>query len=334
MDKPIRLMFFSISLFFIIMGVIATCIFFPNLLQREKSLTSIKTDQGNEPLWLPPDSSLILQDKNKELIAYGKELVVHTSSYLGPQGKIRQISNGMNCQNCHLKAGTKIFGNNYSAVAANYPKFRDRSGSVESIESRVNDCIERSLNGKKLNNSSREMRAFVSYINWVGQGVPKNFKPRGTGLWELKPISRAADPLKGKLIFTNICQRCHGMQGEGLRENDKAEWKYPPLWGENSFNTGAGLYRLSRFAGYVKTNMPYGIATFNKPVLTDEEAWDVAAYVNTMPRPTKDFSNDWPNISHKPFDYPFGPYTDGFNEIQHKYGPYILILEKKKKLNL
>jgi thiosulfate dehydrogenase len=95
----------------------------------------------------------------------------------------------------------------------------------------------------------------------------------------------------------------------------------------NSYNVGAGLYRVSTLAGYVKANMPYGV-TFENPFLTDEEAWDVAAYINSMPRPDKDLSMDWPDISKKPFDHPFGPYADSFSEIQHKYGPFILIKNK------
>jgi thiosulfate dehydrogenase len=67
--------------------------------------------------------------------------------------------------------------------------------------------------------------------------------------------------------------------------------------------------------------MPQG-TTYEKPVLTDEEAWDVAAYVNSMPRPSKDLSMDWPKIAKKPFDHPFGPYVDPFSEEQHKFGPY------------
>ena len=75
--------------------------------------------------------------------------------------------------------------------------------------------------------------------------------------------------------------------------------------------------------------MPFKIATHNSPTLTNEEAWDVAAFVNSQPRPKKDLSNDWPDISKKPFDHPFGPYTDGFTETEHKFGPYKPILAKK-----
>ena len=72
--------------------------------------------------------------------------------------------------------------------------------------------------------------------------------------------------------------------------------------------------------------MPLG-ANYDKPQLSDEEAWDLAAYVNSMPRPAKDLSKDWPDIAGKPFDHPFGPYADPFTEEQHKYGPYKPIKE-------
>jgi thiosulfate dehydrogenase len=174
------------------------------------------------------------------------------------------------------------------------------------------------------------MKAFVAYILWVGNEVPKGTTPKGAGLWDLKPLDRAADPSKGMVVYDQRCKVCHGKNGTGEKFAGGLEWKYPPLAGENSYNVGAGLYRLSRFASFVKTNMPHG-TTFKNPVLTDEEAWDVAAYVNSLPRPTKDLSQDWPDIAAKPFDHPFGPYADGFTEQQHKYGPFEPIKVASKK---
>jgi thiosulfate dehydrogenase len=282
-------------------------------------------------LWQPPDSTRIPNTPEGDLIRYGRELVAHTAIYLGPSGTVMALSNGMNCQNCHLKAGKKPFGNNYSGVAATYPKFRPRSGSIETVEKRVNDCIERSLNGKKLDESSKEMQAFVSYITWVGNEVAKGIYPKGAGIAEIPLMDRPADPLKGKIVYEKHCSRCHGTNGEGLRADNGIEWKYPPLYSDNSYNVGAGLFRLSRFAGYVKANMPYDAATFDNPVLTDEEAWDVAAFINSRPRPSKKFPADWPDISTKPYDHPFGPYTDAFTEDQHKFGPFGPIKATAKK---
>ena len=75
--------------------------------------------------------------------------------------------------------------------------------------------------------------------------------------------------------------------------------------------------------------MPLG-ATYERSQLTDEEAWDVAACINSQPRPPVDVSRDWPNIAGKPFDHPFGPYTDPFSEQQHKYGPFKPIKDWKE----
>ncbi len=283
-------------------------------------------------IWTAPDPASIPDDEEGKLIRYGRELIAHTADYLGPNGKVMPISNGMNCQNCHLDAGTKPFGNNYSAVASTYPKFRARSGTIESIEKRVNDCFERSLNGKPLAEDSHEMRSIVAYIKWLGQDVPKGETPIGAGLVELAYMDTPADPVKGKLLYEQKCTVCHGTDGEGIKNPGASEYTYPPLWGEHSYNTGAGLYRLSRFAGYIKANMPLG-ATYLEPQLTDEEAWHIAAYVNSMPRPGKDISKDWPDISQKPIDHPFGPFADGFSEQQHKYGPFKPIIEQRKKLS-
>lgn len=283
-------------------------------------------------VWQPPDITTIPKDDNGRLIEYGRALISRTSQYFGPNGSVKAMSNGMNCQNCHLDAGTKPFGNNYSAVASTYPKFRPRSGTEETIEKRINDCFERSLNGEALENDSHEMRAIVAYIRWLGKDVEKGASPPGSGLLELAFLDRPANASNGELVYVKKCVVCHGKNGEGVVLPDSTGYLYPPLWGEHSYNLGAGLYRLSRFAGYVKANMPWG-ARYDAPQLTDEEAWDVAAYVNSLSRPEKDLSNDWPDISKKPVDHPFGPYTDGFDEMQHKFGPFKPIEDKRKELS-
>ncbi len=278
--------------------------------------------------WQAPDVSTLEADPKKEEILYGKDLIAHTADYFGPKGKVFLAStNGMNCQNCHLDAGTKVFGNNYSAVASTYPKFRARSGAIENMYKRVNDCFERSLNGKGLDTNSKEMQAIVSYIKWLGKDVAKGTKPEGSGFKDLKFLDRASDPEKGKLVYTSKCQSCHQANGEGVLNGDKTAFTYPPLWGSNSYNDGAGLYRMSNFAKFVKYNMPLG-ASHDATQLSDEEAWDVAAFVNSQPRPKKDIKKDWPKIEEKPFDHPFGPYKDGFSEKQHKFGPFKPIKEK------
>lgn len=280
--------------------------------------------------WYAPDINLVPKTSDGDQIRYGRELIVNTSKYFGPKGIIASITNGMNCQNCHVEAGTKPFGNSFAAVAANYPLFRNRSGQIESIEFRINDCMQRSLNGKEIDSLSKEMRAMVAYFNWIGEGVPKKTKPAGSGIVEIPFMQRAADPQQGKMIFENQCQRCHGGNGQGVMFPDSTGYIYPPLWGSDSYNIGAGLYRISRLAAFIKYNMPFDL-TQSSPQLSDEEAWDVAAFISSQPRPEKRFTGDWPKPETKPEDFPFGPYTDGFSEIQHKYGPFIPISEAKEK---
>lgn len=271
----------------------------------------------------------IKDEATRELVLYGEELIAHTARYLGPNGTVKQISNGMNCQNCHLDAGKRVNGNNYAAVAATYPKFRSRSGHMETVYKRVSDCFERSLNGSAPESNSREFRAIEAYIKWIGKDVAKNDRPKGSGIQIPEMLDRAADPVRGEKLYAINCERCHGSNGEGQINPGNDGYIYPPLWGMDSYNTGAGLYRLSSFAGFVQSNMPFNELTHNNR-LTDEEAWDLAAYVNSQPRPVFRNQHDWPDISKKPFDHPFGPYTDSFSEQQHKYGPFLPIIQAKK----
>jgi thiosulfate dehydrogenase len=339
---------FAVILLLVIFGFIGYCTlykpdfesFMPKqkeeMSEAEKKIAFAKLDAEAKvskemaTFWSAANINAITDKDLKAQVEYGKELIAHTAKYLGPKGSVAQITNGMNCQNCHLDAGTKPWGNNYGAVFATYPKYRARSGKEEDIFKRVSDCMERSLNGKALAKDSKEMLAIKAYIEYIGKDAEKGKKPKASGIIDLPFLKRKLDTEKGKAIYVAKCQSCHQENGEGLLAEDKVEYIYPPLWGKNSYNFGAGLYRMSRFAGYVKYNMPWGV-TFDKPQLSDEEAWDVAGFINSQPRPSKDLSQDWPKIGEKPADHPFGPFSDSFSEEQHKYGPFQPIADAKKK---
>ncbi len=282
--------------------------------------------------WKAPDTSSIPHDKTGDMIRYGRELLANTGKYFGPNGSIAHLSNGMNCQNCHLDGGTRIFGNNYSLVVTVYPKWSDRSGKLQPLTQRFYDCFSRSLAGKVPDTNGREIRAMIAYMKWLGHGIKKGQKLFGTGSEKLPYLNRAADTAQGRIVFIARCKICHGANGEGIQAPDKKSYTYPPLWGGHSYNDGAGMYRIGNLAGFVKNNMPFG-ATYQNPQLTNEQAWDVAAFVNSQPRPHKDQSKDWPDINTKPIDFPFGPYADNFSETQHKYGPFKPIKEAQKKSN-
>ena len=308
--------------FLLAIVIIALAVFVEYKAARKKITGERNFAITMDSVWTAPDTNKIPSTSTGDLIRYGKDLIVNTSHYFGANGIISQAANGMNCQNCHLDAGTKVYGLNFAAVANSYPRYKERSGLIETIEKKVQDCFERSMNGKIIDSNGREMKAFVAYLNWVGSSVAKGEKPVGTGVEDLPFLSRPADTSKGKIVFVSKCQVCHGKNGEGQLRPDSNESFYPPLWGPHSYNIGASIYRISKFAGFVKNNMPFG-ATHNSPQLTNEEAWDVAAFVNTKYHPYKDLSGDWPVIGKKPYDYPFGPYPENqFSENDHKYGPF------------
>jgi len=214
--------------------------------------------------WVAPDISTLPVTEECSLIRYGHKLIANTSMYFGPKGSFARISNGLNCQNCHLDAGTRAYGNSFALVNNTYPKFRARSGKNETVIYRINECMERSLNGSSIDSNSREMKAMVAYIRWVGKGLNKSYQPRGAGANKLPYLNRAADAGNGHSLYTSKCQRCHGDNGEGLYNYDSSLFIYPALWGEKSFNVSAGMYRLSQLAGFIKYNMPFD-KTSNKP---------------------------------------------------------------------
>ncbi len=324
--KWIRSSWFPLLLGLIILIVILSQVLFSTTIVKDDISVPVATSADD---WQAPDLNSLPDDEQGKLIRYGHELISNTSLFFGPKGNIAAITNGMNCQNCHTDAGAKPFAGCFSAVASTYPQYRNRSGRVESIEFRINDCMMRSLDGKPIDSTGKEMQAMVAYLKWIGKDVSKNKKPKGSGLEELPFLDRAADPEKGKQVFISECISCHGQNGEGLLNHDSSFYLYPPLWGPKSFNVSAGLYRITRMASFIKNNMPFGSATHDSPKLSDEEAWDVAAFIISQPRPEKFFPGDWPVIKNKGIDYPYGPYADNFSEKQHKYGPFIPIQEAR-----
>ena len=86
-------------------------------------------------------------------------------------------------------------------------------------------------------------------------------------------------------------------------------------------------------AQWLKANMLFDKATADRPFLSDAEALDIAAFVNSdelhkRPSP-KNFEYPFPN--EKAIDYDKGPFVDDFTEKQHKYGPYPPIVSYWKK---
>lgn len=275
---------------------------------------------------------LPMAGQDAALVRYGYELVTHTNRYLGADGSIGANNNAMTCQNCHLEAGTKAFGNNFGKVFATYPQYRSRNDGVQTVMMRLQDCFRRSMNGRAPDTTSREMKAIYAYIRWLDDGVRKGSVPIGTKMPTLPYLDRAADPRKGASVYTNHCTSCHGGDGLGQYDREAKAYTCPPLWGQQSFNDGAGLNRISNMAAFIHYNMPNG-TTYKQPALSVEDSWDVAAYLLSKVRPHFDPAHDYRNLRKKPVDDPFGPYLDRFPQVQHKYGPFAPIKQFYTSIN-
>lgn len=284
------------------------------------------------------DVDKLPNDHYGKLVRYGKKLTEETYSVIGPEvtnKKMRYAGNNFACTSCHQDGATKKFAMPWVGAHATFPQYRGREDAISTIEERVNGCMERSMNGKSIPLDSEEMKAFVTYIHFLSKGIPVGAKVEGQGLPAFNPPNRKADLLAGEKIYANTCVSCHGADGAGLRKGkpgDANGYIFPALWGKDTFNTGAGMNRILTASIYIKTNMPQG-TSHGSPVLTDDEAYDVAAYILSKPRPVKaHLEKDFPARWNKPVDAAFAPYVDGTSAEQHKYGPFQPIMENMKKI--
>jgi thiosulfate dehydrogenase len=287
--------------------------------------------------WTVPDVDKLPDDTWGRTVRYGRDLITRTYALIGPEvgdPAHRYAGNNLSCQNCHLEAGTKQFGLPFQGVYADFPNYRARSGAVGTIEDRIQGCMTRSMNGKPLAPEGPEMTAIVAYIKFLSDGRPVGAPTLGRGAGKMPEMTRAADPVDGKQVYNQVCAACHGAGGQGQRNGqpgDAQGYLFPPLWGADSFNDGAGMDRLIAAANFAHTNMPVG-TTWTAPVLSPEDAWDVAAFIQDQPRPHKaNLDRDYPVRAEKPVDTGYGPYADDFSVEQHKLGPFGPIRERLKQ---
>lgn len=285
-----------------------------------------------------PDIDALPDDPWSRLVRRGRALTVETYAHIGPEvadPAMRYAGNNLACQSCHLDAGTKAFGLPFVGVFGDFPQYRPREGVVGSIEDRVNGCMARSMNGRVLPYDGPEMRAYLAYIKFVSTSRPVNAVTRGRSSGTMPELSRPADPVRGAAVYADACAACHGADGLGQRRGvvgDAQGYELPPLWGPDSFNDGAGMSRLISAANFVHTNMPLG-TTWDAPALPPEDAWDVAAYVASQPRPHyAGLELDFPIRTQKPVDAAYSPFTDGLPAEQHRYGPFQPIRDALKRL--
>jgi thiosulfate dehydrogenase len=203
-----------------------------------------------------------------ESIQRGARLFNETFLYAPDHAKAK-----LSCASCHEAGGMQPYASPMVGVPAAFPQFNARAGHVISLKDRIEECFVRSENGTPLAYDSAEMEAIVNYIAWLSRPEPgrKPFVGRGfVKLAEMTP-----DPARGATIYSTQCSGCHGADGRGKLP------MFPPLWGPESFNDGAGMNGVPKMAAFVQRNMPQN----RKGVLSAQDAWDVAAFVHGQPRP-------------------------------------------------
>lgn len=234
-----------------------------------------------------PHDSLMPAGPEGESIRRGRAILHRTRDSLP-----RLVGNDLNCTSCHLDYGTRPYAAPWVGVYGRFPQYRSRNARVNVLEDRINDCIQRSLAGKPFPADSPDLRDIISYMAWLSREVPNGTDMEGQGFARMDPLE--PDTSRGSAIFVAECARCHGAEGEGTP-------LAPPLWGSRSYTIGAGMGRLRTAAAFIKYNMPN-----DRPgSLTEQQAFDVAAYINNRPRP--DFAPkdlDWPKGGHPP-DVPY-----------------------------
>lgn len=226
-----------------------------------------------------PDESEITDSAVLASVRRGKALLAFTRDSL-PQ----HVGNRLQCVSCHPDNGTRANVMPWVGIYARFPQYRARAGGIQIIEDRINDCFKRSMNGTPLVPESRDMRDIIAYMAFLSIGYPVFAQVEGQSFPRVPPVP--GDTVRAVATYTEKCAVCHGVDGAGTDV-------FPALWGPGSYNIGAGMARVQTAAAFIKVAMPQTAPG----TLTDQEAYDLATYINTRPRP--DFAG-------KELDWPFG----------------------------
>jgi thiosulfate dehydrogenase len=252
----------------------------------------------------PPSASSIPPGPLGDVIRQGRDIFtdtpIHAAAYVG---------NGLSCSNCHLDAGRKANSAPLWAAYGMYPQYRKKNGHVNTFGERLQGCFRFSMNGKVPPLDSGEMIALETYAWWLAKGAPVGVELAGAGYPKqgFKP-PQPADYARGEAVFKKTCALCHGDDGQGQQVAGRNV--FPPLWGPQSFNWGAGMHQLDNAAAFIKANMPFSRGN----TVSDQDAWDVAFYMNAHERPQDPrYVGDLADTRRKYHDTPMSLYGTEVN---------------------
>lgn len=258
----------------------------PGFLNSGGGATSDEPADGNDvnaeaAFFQPPDESSIPDGPGGDAIRRGMQLFMNTQTNAS-----QFVGNGLNCSNCHLDNGRRPDSAPMWAAWVQYPKYRSKNKKINTMEDRINGCFTYSMNAQNSPTGAPPPKGhdaykdLQSYFYWLATDAPTGAEMKGAGYPQLEKTALGYDPVRGREVFRANCASCHGHDGQGQRDLN-GRYIFPPLWGPDSFNWGAGMARVNTAAGFIKANMPLG----QPNRLSDQQAWDVAAFVDSHERP-------------------------------------------------
>ncbi|MGP8432711.1 c-type cytochrome [Paraburkholderia fungorum] len=222
----------------------------------------------------PPNEASMPTDDFGKAVRIGEQIFNHTRENAG-----KYVGNSLNCASCHLDAGRRANSSPLWAAYVSYPAYRSKNEHVNTLAERLQGCFRYSMNGKAPPLGDPVLVSLEAYAYWLAKGAPVGESIRGRGYPKLPSPALKADYTRGSQVYEQHCALCHGAGGQGQSSNGKTV--FPPLWGTQSFNWGAGMHELQNAAGFIKANMPLGLGG----TLNDQQAWDVALFMDSHERP-------------------------------------------------
>lgn len=235
---------------------------------------------GDLSTFAPPPRGAYPEGPFGEAVRRGERIFTDTPSVMG-----EHMGNRLSCSNCHLDDGRRADSAPMWAAWTAYPAYRKKNDHVNSMEERLRGCFTYSLDaqhsdvGHAPEPGDARLTDLQAYMYWLSTGVPVGATMPGRGYPKLDPPDLPHDPQRGAVVYQQRCVVCHGADGQGVVA--EGEVVFPPLWGAGSSNWGAGMHRVNTSAGFIYANMPLG----QPGTLTLQEAWDVASYIGSRPRP-------------------------------------------------
>ncbi|MCL9658502.1 c-type cytochrome [Pseudomonas protegens] len=258
-----------------LMALLAVQVQAASIAMEDQSQIPAPSASAHTQYFQPPAEGELPDNAYGKLVREGHALFVDTKR-LAPQ----YVGNGLNCSNCHLDQGRLANSAPLWGAYPMYPAYRKKNDKVNTFAERLQGCFQFSMNGGKPPAAdSPEITALSVYAYWLASKAPLGVELPGRGYPDVAQPAKGYDLKRGAAVYQAQCAVCHGEQGQGQKAG--ADYVMPPLWGKDSYNWGAGMHRINTAASFIKYNMPLG----KGGSLSDQQAWDVAAFVNSHERP-------------------------------------------------